>query len=131
MFGARFLDVVRESRWFLVGAGAIGCEMLKNWALMGVGSKGSGQVTVTDMDTIERSNLNRQFLFRSRDVQKLKSDTASAAAVAFNPDLNVKSFSTRVGGDTEHVFNDDFMGQLTGVCNALDNVDARMYCRLR
>ena len=52
-----------------VGAGAIGCEMLKNWAMMGVASQEGGQVTVTDMDIIEKSNLNRQFLFRPWDVQ--------------------------------------------------------------
>ena len=61
-----------ESRYFLVGAGAIGCEMLKVWALMGLGTAGNGQVWVTDMDTIEKSNLNRQFLFRPSDVSKLK-----------------------------------------------------------
>lgn len=51
-------------KYFLVGAGAIGCEMLKNWALMGLGAGDSGSVVVTDMDTIEKSNLSRQFLFR-------------------------------------------------------------------
>ena len=54
---------------FQVGAGAIGCEMLKNWAMMGVASGEGGQIYVTDMDTIEKSNLNRQFLFRPHDVQ--------------------------------------------------------------
>lgn len=51
-----------------VGAGAIGCEMLKNWALMGVACGPNGQAWVTDMDIIEKSNLNRQFLFRPWDV---------------------------------------------------------------
>ncbi len=51
---------------------------------MGLGAGESGCVTVTDMDTIEKSNLNRQFLFRPWDVSKLKSDTATQAAkVAF------------------------------------------------
>lgn len=53
---------------FKVGAGAIGCELLKNFALMGLGAGKEGSVTVTDMDFIERSNLNRQFLFRSQDI---------------------------------------------------------------
>lgn len=52
-----------------MGAGAIGCEMLKNWAMMGVACAEGGQIFVTDMDTIEKSNLNRQFLFRPHDVQ--------------------------------------------------------------
>jgi ubiquitin-activating enzyme E1 len=51
-----------------VGAGAIGCEMLKNWAMMGLGAGPQGRLTITDMDTIEKSNLNRQFLFRPADV---------------------------------------------------------------
>lgn len=53
--------------YFQVGAGAIGCELLKNFAMMGLAS-GNGEVIVTDMDTIEKSNLNRQFLFRPSDV---------------------------------------------------------------
>jgi len=55
-----------------VGAGAIGCEMLKNWAMMGVAAAAAGtdgKITVTDMDHIEKSNLNRQFLFRPNDIE--------------------------------------------------------------
>lgn len=51
-----------------VGAGAIGCELLKNFALIGLGAGNDGRITVTDMDFIEKSNLNRQFLFRSQDI---------------------------------------------------------------
>lgn len=51
-----------------VGAGAIGCELLKNFALIGLGASNDGRITVTDMDFIEKSNLNRQFLFRSQDI---------------------------------------------------------------
>lgn len=76
-------------RYLLVGAGAIGCEMLKNFAMMGVGSSPSGSIIVTDPDTIEKSNLNRQFLFRPWDVTKPKSQTASAAIKLMNPSCNV------------------------------------------
>lgn len=53
---------------YKVGAGAIGCELLKNFALIGLGAGEGGHITVTDMDYIEKSNLNRQFLFRSKDI---------------------------------------------------------------
>ena len=52
-----------------MGAGAIGCELLKNFAMMGVACGEGGVVYVTDMDVIEKSNLNRQFLFRPWDIQ--------------------------------------------------------------
>ena len=92
---------------------------------MGLGTK--GHVYVTDMDTIEKSNLNRQFLFRSKDIEKLKSETAANAAREMNGEMNITSFSERVGTDTENVFTEEFFKSLTGVCNALDNVTARMY----
>ena len=69
VFGSDFQEKLGDLNYFLVGAGAIGCEMLKNWALMGVGCGPKGQIHVTDMDRIEKSNLNRQFLFRPWDVQ--------------------------------------------------------------
>ena len=43
--------------------------MLKNYAMMGISCGADGKVFVTDMDSIEKSNLNRQFLFRPGDVQ--------------------------------------------------------------
>jgi ubiquitin-activating enzyme E1 len=69
VFGSDFVEKLSNIRYFLVGAGAIGCELLKNWAMMGVACGPHGKITVTDMDTIEKSNLNRQFLFRPWDVQ--------------------------------------------------------------
>ncbi|KAI0243167.1 Ubiquitin-like modifier-activating enzyme 1 [Lamellibrachia satsuma] len=85
IFGEEFQKKLESVKYFLVGAGAIGCELLKNWAMIGLGCSRSGQVIVTDMDTIEKSNLNRQFLFRPWDVQKTKSSTAAAAVKAMNP----------------------------------------------
>uniref|UniRef100_A0A8C6NNC3 E1 ubiquitin-activating enzyme n=1 Tax=Nothobranchius furzeri TaxID=105023 RepID=A0A8C6NNC3_NOTFU len=126
VFGTKLQDMLANQRYFLVGAGAIGCELLKNFAMIGLAS-GNGEVIVTDMDTIEKSNLNRQFLFRPSDVTKMKSDTAAAAVKKMNPSINITGHQNRVGPDTEKVYDDDFFESLDGVANALDNVDARMY----
>ncbi|CAG5128343.1 unnamed protein product [Candidula unifasciata] len=127
VFGDHFQDVLQNLRYFLVGAGALGCEMLKNWAMMGLGSGERGQVFITDMDHIEKSNLNRQFLFRPSDVDKPKSSTAARAAREMNPSIKIDAREDRVGPDTENVFTDQFFEGLDGVANALDNIDARMY----
>lgn len=127
VFGTDFQEKLGDLNYFLVGAGAIGCEMLKNWAMMGLACGPKGLVHVTDMDHIEKSNLNRQFLFRSWDVQKPKSVTAAAAVAAMNPAIRVKAREDRVGPETESIFTDEFFESLDGVANALDNVDARMY----
>ncbi|XP_028146852.1 ubiquitin-like modifier-activating enzyme 1 [Diabrotica virgifera virgifera] len=125
VFGKEFQKKLASLKYFIVGAGAIGCELLKNFAMMGVGTQ--GEVTVTDMDLIEKSNLNRQFLFRPHNVQQPKSATAAKVIKKMNPDINVVAHENRVGPETESVYNDDFFEKLDGVANALDNVDARIY----
>lgn len=52
----------------MVGAGGIGCELLKNLVL-----NGFGEIHIVDLDTIDLSNLNRQFLFRHEHIKKSKS----------------------------------------------------------
>ena len=127
LLGEAVCQDLAQQRWFMVGAGAIGCELLKNLALLGVatssvpsgpssstttaaavGSSGSsekeqnkedrrsGWLAVTDMDTIERSNLNRQFLFRSSDVGKAKAVAAAEACRRLNEHVELRTFQTAV-----------------------------------
>lgn len=128
LFGDSFVDRLHSCKLFLVGAGAIGCEMLKCWTTLGLGRKLEvGAISVTDMDTIEKSNLNRQFLFRSHDIGKGKAVVAAAACTRMNSDFRVLPFQDRVAVETEDVFNEDFFAPLDAVVNALDNVAARQY----
>ena len=128
VFGWPFQEALSKQKWFVVGAGAIGCELLKNMAMIGLGcGTGGGHLKITDMDTIEISNLNRQFLFRRHDVGKKKSEIAAKAVKSFNPTMNIEALSTRVAEDTEEIFTDKFFSGLSGVANALDNVNARRY----
>ncbi|CEM18732.1 unnamed protein product [Vitrella brassicaformis CCMP3155] len=138
VLGQRYQRDLQQLRLFLVGAGAIGCEVLKTWAMMGVGgqvkgkrkSRGksnTGRVVLTDMDCIERSNLSRQLLFRESDIGRLKSHVAAEAARTINPEMRIEAYEHRVGGETEHLFDERFWESLACVCNALDNVEARLY----
>lgn len=133
---------------FVVGSGAIGCELLKTFALMGVAEQaphgddagqrrgrgglwgatgGGGGVVLTDMDSIERSNLNRQLLFRQRHVGQPKALVAAEMAAKINPRFHVMAHTSRVAQDTEHLFDDAFWQEVDVVVTALDNVDARRY----
>lgn len=127
IFGKKFQDKLGSLKYFIVGAGAIGCELLKNFGMMGIGAGKDGELIITDMDLIEKSNLNRQFLFRPQDVQSPKSRVAAAAVKQMNPELNVTYHENRVGAATENIYDDDFFERLDGVANALDNIEARNY----
>lgn len=123
---------LHKLRVFMVGCGAIGCEMLKNFALLGVGlAKSSGEVCITDPDLIEKSNLNRQFLFRPHHIQRPKSTTAAEASREINPDLQVDAHLNKVCPATEGIYNDSFYSRLNLVVTALDNVEARRYVDCR
>ncbi|KAL5481764.1 hypothetical protein EMCRGX_G021995 [Ephydatia muelleri] len=126
--GDSVLSKLADLKLFMVGCGAIGCEMLKNYALMGVGRRPSGQLTITDNDLIEKSNLNRQFLFRNHHIQQPKSVVAAKSVSEINPDLHINALEQKVFPGTEQkIFNDTFFQAQDIVVNALDNVEARRY----
>ncbi|CAG06970.1 unnamed protein product [Tetraodon nigroviridis] len=114
VFGSAFQEKLAKQKYFLVGAGAIGCELLKNFALMGLGASEDGHITVTDMDRIEKSNLNRQFLFRSQDIGEPKSKTAAKAVGEINPQMNITAHQNRLDPDSEDVYDYHFFTGLDG-----------------
>ncbi|XWS53372.1 hypothetical protein CRYUN_Cryun11dG0151900 [Craigia yunnanensis] len=127
VFGSKLQKKLEDAKVFIVGSGALGCEFLKNVALMGVSCGSQGKLTITDDDVIEKSNLSRQFLFRDWNIGQAKSTVAASAAASINPQLKIEALQNRVGPETESVFNDAFWENLTVVINALDNVNARLY----
>eukprot|EP00439_Symbiodinium_sp_Y106_P072284 s504_g13.t1 len=136
VYGHSFVKKLQSLKYFMVGCGALGCEFLKNFALNGVCCGPDGLLTVTDADRIELSNLTRQFLFREHNVGQPKSKAATAMAQVMNPGMKVRALEMFVGPKTEEKssfcycfdsFNDEFWMSLDGVCNALDNMEARFY----
>ncbi|XP_031467595.1 ubiquitin-like modifier-activating enzyme 7 [Phasianus colchicus] len=127
VFGADFQEELGRQKYFVVGAGAIGCELLKNFAMMGLAAGPGGDITITDMDTVARSNLHRQLLFREADVGKPKAEVAAAAVRLMNPDIKVTAHQVQLGPGTEKLFGNTFFQRLDGVVSALDTLTARAF----
>lgn len=113
------LQAVKGSKLLMVGAGGIGCELLKTLALSGF-----EDIHIIDMDTIEVSNLNRQFLFRQSHVGQSKAKVARDAVLKFKPHINIKPYHANVKSPE---FNVEFFKQFSVVLNGLDNLDARRH----
>ncbi|XP_010531451.1 PREDICTED: SUMO-activating enzyme subunit 2 [Tarenaya hassleriana] len=113
------LSAIKGAKVLMVGAGGIGCELLKTLALSGF-----EDIHIIDMDTIEVSNLNRQFLFRQSHVGQSKAKVARDAVLRFRPHINITPYHANVK-DPE--FDVDFFKQFDVVLNGLDNLDARRH----
>ena len=108
LIGSDLYKTLTKLKVFMVGAGAIGCELLKNFAMLGIGTDTIGKIYVTDPDIIEVSNLSRQFLFREKHIRKPKSSTAAAAIKLMSPNINCLPLLEKVHNQTENIFNDNF-----------------------
>lgn len=115
-----FGKLPEESSVLVVGAGGIGCELLKSLALCRFRSIG-----VIDLDTIEVSNLNRQFLFRREHVGQPKATVACESIRRICPSIHIEPFHGDVLTDSR--FDVSFYKQYDLVINALDNVQARQH----
>ena len=149
---------VADAKVLVVGAGGIGCELLKTLVMAGfrdihvVRGRAGGRGRVVparlpllhpdalpsppptlppphtprqvDLDTIDTSNLNRQFLFRKRHVGQSKAAVAAAAAAAMRAGVRVTPYQ---GNIKEARFGVDFFQSFDLVLDGLDNVDARRH----
>lgn len=115
---------VRKAKVLLVGAGGIGCEVIKTLLLSGF-----TDVNLVDLDTIDVSNLNRQFLFNKTHVGQSKADVAAKVAVQRFAHSDVESISVRpdLTPIQNQKFDLDFFQSHTLVINALDNRAARSH----
>ncbi|KAI0402346.1 hypothetical protein F4802DRAFT_576178 [Xylaria palmicola] len=110
---------IKQAKVLMVGAGGIGCELLKNLVLTGF-----GEVHIVDLDTIDLSNLNRQFLFRHEHIKKSKAEIAKEAAQVFNPNVKIVAYHANI---KDAQFNLEWFQQFRLVFNALDNLEARRH----
>ncbi|TFK24020.1 hypothetical protein FA15DRAFT_669985 [Coprinopsis marcescibilis] len=119
ILGEELYSQLENTKVLLVGAGGIGCELLKNIVLTGF-----GKITLLDLDTIDLSNLNRQFLFKKKDVKQSKALVAAQTAAAFNPNVKITPLHDNI---KEPQYDIPWYQQFDIVLNALDNLDARRH----
>ncbi|GAB4162624.1 MAG: hypothetical protein Fur0021_37020 [Candidatus Promineifilaceae bacterium] len=110
-------EVVRQATVLVVGAGALGNEVLKNLALMGIGN-----LLIADFDTIEDSNLSRSVLFRASDNGRRKVDAAAERVKELNPDVNVKAWH----GNINFEMGLGVFRHVDVIVGCLDNREARL-----
>ena len=127
IFGNNIQEKLSNLNIFMIGAGALGCEYLKIFSLMGISTNENKKVIVTDNDNIEISNLNRQFLFRKGDVGKSKSKCACIEAKKINKSFNCLDKQSRIGQENEDIFDEKFWNEQSYIINAVDNFEARKY----
>jgi len=119
IFGKEKYERIQATKLLVIGAGGIGCELLKNLVLSGFKN-----FEVIDLDTIDVSNLNRQFLFRKQHVDKPKAEVASEAVRHWAPGVNIVAHH---GNVKESKYGVDYISQFDAVVNALDNLEARRH----
>ena len=86
--------LLRQAHVLVIGAGALGNEVVKNLAMLGV-----GHIRIADMDRIEKSNLTRSVLFRERDEGRLKAEVAAESARDIYPQIDAKALPGNILGE--------------------------------
>lgn len=109
---------LKNSTVLVVGAGALGNEVLKNLTLLGV-----GRILIIDFDRVELGNLGRSVLFRPSDEGRPKAEAAADALRQMNPDVDVLPMSADVTSD----IGLGLLRRMDVVIGCLDNREARLF----
>lgn len=110
-------EKVQQAKVLVVGAGALGNEVIKNLTLMGVGN-----IFIIDFDKIEAANLSRSVLFRESDNNRSKAEVAAARAKSINPDVHIQYLNA----DVNTGLGLGIIRRMDAIIGCLDNREARL-----
>ena len=109
-------EIINNGCIMIIGVGALGCEIAKDFALMGI-----GKLILVDLDTIETSNLSRQMLFKPGDEEQPKAEVAAKRLKEMNPYLDIDYYFEKLQKLPMSVYEEADI-----VVAALDNFNARL-----
>ena len=134
IFGQELINKIKNVKVLIAGAGALGCEIIKNLSLLGVGSINNKEninvnqnVYVVDNDMIELSNLNRQFLFHKENIGESKAICSCNSAKKINNEINYKPICEKLCQNSEKKLSKSFYSQFDIAFSCLDNYEGKMY----
>ncbi|WP_028081533.1 HesA/MoeB/ThiF family protein [Solimonas soli] len=90
--GVNGQQLLRDSTALVFGLGGLG-----SIAAAYLAGAGLGRLLLSDRDRVERSNLQRQVLYRQTDVGRAKTEAAAAQLCALNPDVEIETFDADAG----------------------------------
>jgi molybdopterin/thiamine biosynthesis adenylyltransferase len=110
-------NILKNARILVVGCGALGNEIVKNLAMLGIGN-----IYVVDMDNVEKSNLSRSVLFRKEDEGKPKAEVICKHAKEVNDEININYFNGNIYNLGLGIFKNFDL-----IIGGLDNREARLF----
>ncbi len=87
-------EKLNSAKVLIAGAGGLGSTVIANLSALGIGNLG-----IVDNDVLELSNLNRQYIHKYENIGKIKVESAKEWIKAFNPEINVEVFQTRLDNE--------------------------------
>jgi ubiquitin-activating enzyme E1 C len=110
-------EKLKAARVLVVGIGALGSVVSTNLVSLGI-----GEAILVDFDTVELSNLNRQLVFREKDIGRPKVVAASEYLENLNPDVKIRTFNADV-----HTIPKDIFGACSVIVDCLDTFEVRRW----
>jgi molybdopterin-synthase adenylyltransferase len=116
LFGEEGQEKLKNAKVLVAGAGGLGSPVSTYLAIAGI-----GKIILADFDSVDVSNLNRQFLHHEKDIGKLKIESAKEKLLSMNPDIDVETISEML---TESNL-DALVPECDVIVDALDNLETR------